>query len=143
MRTETLAPWLSIAGLVPFAAAVAAIWGGVSWLDGWLLLQSYGAIILSFLAGMHWGRGLGAQNIHAVPMLLWSNVIALIAWLTLLMSTKLMIASILFSCFTLQYLVDMRLARLGIMPHWFLPIRQHVTAGVLICCAMAIAQLLF
>jgi uncharacterized membrane protein len=144
MRAEWLATVLSLAGLVPFYVSVAAIWQILpgDWEEvGWYILQSYGAIILSFLAGIHWGRALGAQNLQAAPLLLWSNIIALVAWVALFVAQPLVLLSLMMACFALQYAVDARMVARGILPQWYLPLRRGVTLGVMLACFLAMAAL--
>lgn len=136
LRAEPLMRVLTYAGLVPFILATLALWWGEA--SAGFVLQSYSAIILSFLGGIHWGRALGAQNIYAVPLLIGSNVMALAAWLTLLLNTPILIYSILMACFALHYQTDRALAKLSILTPAFLRLRGHATLGVLVCLAAAL-----
>jgi hypothetical protein len=140
LRAEPLMRLLTYAGLIPFVAATIAVWLGEA--GAQFVLQSYGAIILSFLGGIHWGRALGAQNIHAIPLLISSNVMALVAWLSLLLTTPYLIYSILMACFAIQYQTDRALTKLGIITPAFLRLRAHATLGVLGCLAAALIHTL-
>lgn len=75
--------FLGYAGLIPFYAALAALWLGESILgySGQTLFMTYSAIILSFMAGVWWGQAIGGRR---TVWLVLSNVFALAAWFTLL-----------------------------------------------------------
>ncbi len=80
---------LGLLGFLPFAAGAWLIVSGDSFLsiDPRSLFSSYSAIILSFLGGVLWGRGLTlAQTGLRNCLLLLSNIFALIAWFTLLLA---------------------------------------------------------
>ena len=71
---------LGYAGLVPFVACAAASHGPAPWVALALAaLAAYGAVIASFLGGVHWGmgflRGHGASGSFA-----WGVVPSLLAW---------------------------------------------------------------
>ncbi|MDR9468111.1 DUF3429 domain-containing protein [Marinospirillum sp.] len=78
---------LGYAGLIPFV--------GLSGLSFFLpepypetviaALMAYGAVILSFLTGIHWGYGIQSGS---AGRLLWSIFPALVAWLALLMPAQ-------------------------------------------------------
>ena len=69
--TPGIAKWLGGAGLLPQAAAVAAVVSGnPEWrFTGLAMGYAYAALILSFLGGMWWG--LAAQSRAAVPEWVW------------------------------------------------------------------------
>ena len=71
---------LGIAGVVPFWAAPVAIWWDPQW---WTVAHHqqlvYGALILSFLGGVHWGIALAGDD-HRWPRYVWSVLPALIGW---------------------------------------------------------------
>ncbi len=69
---------LTWSGLIPFIAlAVLAAVAGPDWLG--LLLKSYAALILSFMAGTLWARHLAMEGAQP-KMLIASNVLVLAAW---------------------------------------------------------------
>jgi Protein of unknown function (DUF3429) len=78
---------LGYSGLLPFAGLALLIWLVDTELTAFvaLALAGYGAVIVSFLGGIHWGIGfkLGAD---APPFhFLWGVMPSLMAWLALLM----------------------------------------------------------
>ncbi|WP_164880785.1 DUF3429 domain-containing protein [Aestuariirhabdus litorea] len=75
-------------GLIPFLVCLLAASSGAEWLGvdpvAWFI--AYGAVILSFLGGILWGRALACDEPRLVaPLLLLSNLFALLAWLGLLL----------------------------------------------------------
>ena len=58
--------WLTLAGLIPFAAPAAVIWlsadDPVQKAQAGLVLIVYAAVILSFLGGVRWGAEINAQG---------------------------------------------------------------------------------
>ena len=83
-RTRLTAWTLTLAGLLPFLAGAALIIfnprDGTRWIEP---LAAYGAIILSFLAGTRWGRGLAERDPRPAT-LIFSNLPPVAAWLTFL-----------------------------------------------------------
>ena len=90
IKPPAAAQWLGYAGLLPFAGlALCAYFGGGEMAalarQG---LYLYGAIILSFLGGLHWGRiaagatisATNAKDAHATSWLIWSVLPSLWAW---------------------------------------------------------------
>ena len=71
---------LGYAGLIPFVGLAALILYGVNTAD--YLLLSYSALILSFLGGVVWMAAL--QSSKHWTLVLFSNLLMLTAWLTLI-----------------------------------------------------------
>lgn len=72
---------LTLSGGLPFMAAalMAVLQRQVLGLDGALIAITYGAVIASFLCGLHWGLVLGGRA-QATWLLILSNVLCLLAW---------------------------------------------------------------
>lgn len=83
MNIKTVAITLGLLGLVPFTSKW---WPSVPTalleLQSMHVIEGYAAVILSFLAGSHWAVGIKHQQ---AKLLIFSNVIALAAWLLLWM----------------------------------------------------------
>lgn len=83
-RTRQTAWALTLAGLLPFVAGAGLIVfdraDGARWIQP---LAAYGAIILSFLAGTRWGKGLAERDPRPATLIL-SNLPPVAAWLTFL-----------------------------------------------------------
>lgn len=95
------------------------------------LFIGYGAIILSFLGGIHWGFAISQQSTFSNYLLISSNLIALLAWGSLYLH-KLWIVLILFLFgYSIQLMIDLRLYRVGLIPASFLKLRKIITCIVL------------
>lgn len=125
---RSLAWLLSLAGAVPFVTAALAQWllsdhGFSTWSGQAAVL--YGAIILSFLGGIHWGLGLHAGS-DASRRLAVSVLPALMGWLALLVQPAI---GLLLLCagFAGQFITDLWLG----LPRWFAWLRATITLIVL------------
>jgi uncharacterized membrane protein YoaK (UPF0700 family) len=86
---------------------------------------SYGLLIISFMAGVHWGQYLSGVR-GEVNLLLSSNMVALLAWFGFLLLPTLWFCLLLIFLFAVLYLIDMQLDS----PTDYLKTRRHVTAIV-------------
>ncbi len=84
MTSRTIVNILGYAGLVPFGVGAGLVWYGYSAqnINGLSGFVSYSALILSFLAGILWGRSLEALKSAFVKIS--SNGFVLLAWASLL-----------------------------------------------------------
>lgn len=126
-QPPALAWMLGLAGLIPFVLCAAVQWYSV---PGWRMLAgsallSYGAVIVSFLGGIHWGLAMRASP---VPMarLVWGVLPSLLGWLAVLLDSPwgqcLLVLSLL-ACFG----VDRAVYRAQGLSAW-LPLRAILTA---------------
>ena len=93
------------------------------------LLISYGAVILSFLGGLHWGRVITspyADGRADSAWLIWSVCPSLLGWVALLLPVKVG-AVVLSLCFLAALQIDQRLLRQQIWPVWMRPLRLHLS----------------
>lgn len=124
---SSLAWALGLAGLLPFLAGAALQWftpPGWRMLAGSALL-TYGAVIVSFLGGIHWGLAMRG----AVPQparLLWGVVPSLLGWLGILLDSPWGHAVLVLSLLTC-YGVDRASYRALGLAAW-LPLRAALTA---------------
>lgn len=122
---------LGYGGLLPFVALAGHVaLTPAGQIPAYLLeLLVYGAVILSFLGGVVWGRLLGpdGQAIDASALhFVYSVVPALIGWSSAWVSVQngpLVLAA----GFVLAWLYDRRLHRTGILPAWYLRMRNVLT----------------
>ena len=74
-------------------------------------LLSYGAVILSFLGGLHWGRVITSPNVNGSSdstWLIWSVCPSLLGWVTLLLPVK--VGTVVLSlCFLAALRIDQKL----------------------------------
>jgi len=125
------AAWLGGLGLLPFVAGALLVATTDSpWaIDG---LRSYGAIILSFLGGIHWGLAIAddgaSSGLGAIWPRLGASVIpALIAWVALLLDPT-MGFLLLAIAFVLLLLGDLAATRRGFAPRWYPRLRVPLTS---------------
>ncbi len=136
--------WLGYGGLVPFVVlAAGAVIGGAGTLPsgGALLahatpaLLAYGAVILSFVGALHWAFAMILPDLPARgrnAAFVWSVIPALLAWVALLLSPA-PAAALLVAGFIAQYARDSGLARVTVLPAWYLPLRRRLTTVAALC----------
>ena len=80
MKIKLLAWSLSLLGLIPFAYPILHKHQQliIFWNDN--LIYSYAAIVLSFIAGIHWGHALVKKSYQATFKLAYSSLVACLAW---------------------------------------------------------------
>ena len=93
-------------------------------------LHLYGAIILSFLGGLHWGRI--ACNPDVKPsdkwFLIYSVIPSLMGWSSYLLSDIWQGAELmLIAGFIISYVIDIRFIKLGAWQSWMKPLRTNLT----------------
>lgn len=127
---------LGYAGAIPFIGCALAGWQDitVAGLPADRLLLGYGAVILSFLGGLHWGRIASAPADRPPPSaplwLVWSVIPSLVGWAALFMPAK-PGAVFLSACFLLALLLDLKLIREQIWRAWMFSLRFHLTLAAL------------
>jgi hypothetical protein len=130
---RTIALRLGFLGLVPFAGLAAAVLGGGDDIRAVAnpALLAYGATILSFLGGIHWGLALAhpALSTRDVVMLLGIGVLPQLAgWVALLLPAP--FGHSLCAAGLLALLAaDDKAMRAGFAPAWFLQLRLPLTCG--------------
>lgn len=118
---------LGVAGLIPFVLAAALQWFSP---PGWRMLAAsglltYGAVIVSFLGGIHWGLTMRSDAVSAAR-LVWGVAPSLLGWLAVLLDSpwgQIVLAASLIACF----LVD-RLVYRGLGLAAWLPLRALLTS---------------
>lgn len=139
---------LTLAGGLPFVGLALLLFIGPAWGDSILFYYgfvTYGAVILVFLSGIHWGLAV-AYGRHGLTkvcriLLVWSNVIALTGWLVLLTFESVLAIPLLAVGFAMQWLMDRRLYQTYFLPAWFMRIRNLITPIVLASCLVAYLSL--
>ncbi len=134
-RIPNAALWLGPLGLVPFLAGALAPWllpaEGLPEAD--LALVGYGAVILSFLGGVHWG--LAAPAGRALQLGL-SVVPSLVGWLALLVASLHAVGPglwLLAAAFAALLPGDLLAAGRGLAPGWYPRLRVPLTVIVVAC----------
>ena len=132
---------LGLAGLIPFIGGAAAVWlAPPDW--GTVAMQAqmlYGAIILSFLGGLHWGRFLAG----GVPIgwLIWSVVPSILAWGVLVLPVFHALAALMV-LLAICLAVDMRAIRAGIWPEWMAGLRRLLSIVAILSLAASLSRVL-
>ncbi len=137
---KVIAKVLAYFGTVPFWGAIAA---NVLFpnalntlgLDLGDTVLAYGAIIASFIAGIHWGIYISKRP--PINLLIHSNVIALLAWGALLVGGHFGMWMLL-GCFIYLLFLDFQLVNSKTTDKWFYHLRLRVSS---IVCASLIAHL--
>lgn len=133
---------LGLGGLIPFAFGAAMVWCPVPVMaeHGVILLGRYGAVILSFLGGVRWGRLLvdDASLARWWPLTL-SILPSLAAWVALLLPETALFA-VLAMGFILQYLVDRDAVESNRLPGWYGRLRLILTTGATLAIVSGLLQ---
>lgn len=131
-RPALIAAWLLAgAGTLPFLAGAAGLLlRNGEWIGA---VQVYGAVIASFVCGIHWGAALFAAEGLALRLFLVSNIAALLGWVAALLPTGpgFLLLAVLFAALLT---VDRHLWRAGLWPLWFWRLRGVITAVVVGAC---------
>lgn len=133
------ARWLGHLGLLPFALGALLVWLGLApELHAFAAqsLSAYGALIVSFLGGIHWGL---AFRMTAPPALLfvWGVVPSLAGWLAVMMPPDaglVVLGAMLLAC----YAVDRRVYPTQGVAHW-LTLRFRLSTVAALCCFLGAA----
>ena len=125
---------LTYSGAIPFVMiAVLAVTGPLETasFDARHVLLIYSALIVSFLAGMHWHIALTQEDAPRHLMLL-TNAFVLAAWGTVFISFS-FISWFIFALLMVKLLaIDRLLLRAELLPPWFYTLRRHVSLIVVI-----------
>jgi hypothetical protein len=132
---------LGIAGLLPFVAGAAGLWLlPLEWAGlAALALLTYGAVIVSFLGGIHWGLAMQLAQTRR-GLLIWGVLPSLLAWAGLLLNSVwgllLMAASLL-----LCYIVDCQIYRSLRLGGW-IGLRGLLTIVSVVSCLAGAAAIM-
>lgn len=135
--------WLGLAGLLPPLALLAMLVLHRGTLAAPMLVAAtigYAALIFSFLGGAWWGLlvgsgrrvGLGSAALSVMPSLL--ALMLLFATVRVPVLSPLLLAGLI----ALSPLVDRELARHGLVPRWWLPLRLVLSSGLAALTAAAV-----
>jgi cadmium resistance protein CadD (predicted permease) len=136
-----LARHLGFAGVLPFYLGAAALWAADETAQDAALAITmiYAATILSFVGAVHWGRALaepgGEQGLG------WSVVPALLGWIAAAWLDALPGLILLIVGFWAAFTVDARAAREGRFPLWYLDLRKHLSALVVLALGLCVIAL--
>jgi len=130
------ARWLGAFGALPFVvlALSVPVLEGLPREQAAFALAAYGAVILSFLGGVHWGLATAGAGPRQAPAGLsrrlgFSVVPSLLGWTALLLPRPLDLV-VLAAAFALLLLFDVLASRRGEAPPWYPTLRWPLTAVV-------------
>ena len=128
-----MARWLGYLGLIPFVVGGAlALTGEPATRDVALrAVIAYGAVIVSFLGGIHWGLALRAGADRATRLLLVSVIPSLTGWLAVLLTPGTGL-QVLIGTFVFVWFYERATLWQSDFPAWFVRLRTHLTAVALI-----------
>ena len=136
MPKSRLYNYLALAGTLPFIGCALLPLLGVNEIAPFgsldTVASSYGLLIVSFMAGAHWGQFLSGNQSAPVNLFISSNVIALFVWFTYLGAD----VNIAIACQLLSFLVllgiDYRLRAANIIAQDYWRTRITVTTIVVL-----------
>ena len=137
VKLPTLAVLLGVGGLVPFiGCAMVALSVSEPAATFWLqALIAYGAVILSFLGGVHWGLALSdpdarEQNRLRFGLGVLASLIGWAALLSMFLIAPEIALAILIAGFSATVLTETRLKRLELLPGGYLWLRWALSVVV-------------
>lgn len=130
-------PCLIYAGAIPFVFCAVCLSFDIQSLPllGSIerILNVYGLVISSFLAGAHWGQHLHINKSQWVRFLpIFSNVIAVLLWLGFLVLSFKMQMVMFATAFVVLIIIDHRLFQMDIITRHYFQTRFIVTASVIV-----------
>ena len=136
-KTPVAAAWLGGLGALPFVALSVAAHGLSDPMRAFAAhaLAAYGATILSFLGGVHWGLAIGShrddKELKLAGWLVLSVIPSLLGWSALLLPIRIGLFGLAAS-FLVMLPVDLRATRIGRAPAWYPKLRIPLTCVVVI-----------
>ncbi|MGQ3891670.1 DUF3429 domain-containing protein [Legionella sp. CNM-4043-24] len=121
---------LTYTGIIPFIFFGMALALHVGGFDYRLALFAYGAVIISFLCGIHWAVFLFFSQKCTRNLLFHSNAISLLGWLSVLPVMTYLTFAIQIACFIYLLILDRDLYRSKVIPLWFFRLRVNATTAV-------------
>ena len=126
--TDHGAQLLGYAGVLPVAGLLVLAWGDAAWQQQALNLASvYGALILSFLGGIHWG--FATSGFTSAKHFFVSVIPSLWAWVALASPDLYNLIGIIFGLI-LFFSYEKHSAVTSRLPIWYLPLRARLTVGL-------------
>lgn len=130
--SQLLAESLTYAGTLPLAGCALLLLMGFSGLNFHTIALAYGAVIVAFLSGIHWGLYLTVKRKPKVNLFISSNVLTLVAFAALLFMPQTIAYLLLILCFLGLLALDGQLNAAQIFPRWFYDLRRNATVIVVL-----------
>jgi hypothetical protein len=139
--------WIfAVTGALVFAALTAMLFSAQTpvRIPAIAALVTFAAVVLSYLGGIEGGLALqdrnGTERTRALAFAL-SSLPALAAWGVLWLPSAHWQLGAALALFVAVWLADLRLARQGLVPSWFVDMRTAVTAVVVLILGVALYRL--
>lgn len=140
MPSKPTAKLLTYAGTLPLlGAAFGQTLGILSPEHAFFVASTYSVVIASFLAGIHWACALFYPGRCPRNLFITSNVVALLAWLSVLLNHPVWSLILPILCFLYLLVLDLKLREAGLLPGWFYRLRLNATGVVVISLSILIA----
>ncbi len=123
---------LTYTGIMPFLFLGMAVALQANRLDSSLALFTYGAVIISFLCGIHWAVFLFFSQNCSRNLLFHSNAISLLGWVSVLPIMSYLTFALQILCFLYLLILDLGLYRNKVIPLWFFQLRLNATIVVVL-----------
>ncbi len=138
MNDRLLARALTFAGALPFLAAIAALLvaSPLAAAHVWQAVLAYGAVIASFVSGIHWGLFVYRDRALPLNLFISSNLCALAAWAALLVPSRAVALVLLIAAFATLFAIDHMLYAAKAHAHWFYKLRAIITLVVIAALCM-------
>jgi len=142
-KKGNLANILTYLGLVPFVFLTLLITNDVTTFSYTypkeeFFLISYAAIINSFISGIYFGYAISSSRSNiSNKLLILSNIIALLAWLSLIVGIKSTSIIILILCYILNLIMDYFCYKNNIIEKWFFNLRLRISLIVIFCLVLS------
>jgi hypothetical protein len=124
---------LTYSGTLPLIASVISVFFPFEGLNPVFVATTYSAIIISFLCGIHWAAYIFFADKCPRYLLITSNVVALLAWLSLLLMPQATTTILQALCFLYLLTLDSKIRNAGMYPGWFYTLRRNATIIVVLC----------
>jgi len=122
---------LGFSGLLPFVVCTLALSLGILPFVPWLSISlCYGAVILSFLGGVHWAFAMILPELTIQQQrnrFIWSVIPSLLGWCSFALPAP-YAGIILIIGFTGQFLQDLVIKKLAFLPAWYLSLRLQLSS---------------
>lgn len=118
---------LTYSGIMPFLFFRMAVAQHAGGFDYSLALFAYGAVIISFLCGIHWAAFLFFSQNCSRNLLFHSIAISLLGWLSVLPVMSYLTFALQILCFLYLLILDLELYRNKVIPLWFFHLRLNAT----------------
>lgn len=140
-KNISVAKILTYMGVLPFLFLGFTKTIQVSIFDTTMLLPTYGAVIISFICGIHWAAFLFFSEKCTHHLLIQSNVITLLGWVSILPAVSYFTEILQILCFIYLLLLDFELYKNQVIPSWFFKLRTRVTLLVVLALVITIGVL--